>query len=64
MDFIKLTRHDGQPIYVNMAYVRVITILHGETALNVNGWDLNIYVKENPEAIVAIMELKERGKNA
>lgn len=64
MDFIKLTRHDGQPIYVNMEYVRVITVLRGETVLNVDGWDSNMSVKESPEAIMAIMELKERGKNA
>lgn len=64
MGFIKLTRHDWQPIYVNTAYVRVITVLQGETTIDIDGWESRMSVKESPEAIMAIMELKERGKNA
>ena len=62
MGFIKLTANDGQPMFVNMGLVRAISDIQGRTVLNFDG--ANLYVKESPDAIMALMELKERGKNA
>ena len=62
MGFIKLTAYDGQLMYVNMEFVRAFSDIQGRTVLNFDG--ANLYVKESPDAIMALMELKERGKNA
>ena len=64
MGFIKLTNHHGRPVYVNMALVSYISTSNGETILDIVGWDTVMTVKESPDAIMALMELKERGKNA
>ena len=58
MGFIKLTRQNGSPVYVNMVHIKVITEYHDVSAIDIDGWDTYLYVKESPESI---MNLIQRG---
>ena len=69
MNFIKLTpRPSGikvTPIYINASHIQAMAQLEDCTAIFVTGNShAEYYVVESPEAIMALIELKERGKNA
>lgn len=62
MGFIKLTKLDGSPVYVNIAHIQAIGTYYDKTCIDIDGWEQFLEVKESTDAVMAIIELKERGK--
>lgn len=53
MTFIRVTRRNGTPIYVNAAYIRSVNFYMGDTHIDLQGDDTSLIVQETVDEVLA-----------
>lgn len=59
--FIRLTRADGQPLYIDVDSIQAIEGVDGITRITL--WNAYAYVQEAPNYILSTLDLNREGMN-